>query len=406
MLQIEILAPVGDWEMFNAAVNAGADSIYLGVKGINMRASARNFELKELKKVVEKAHENNVKVYLTVNTIVFEDEIKKIEGVLDKAKEFNVDAVIAWDLGVLKLARERDIEVHLSTQGSCSNSVALNEYRELGIKRVILARECSLKEIKRISKKTNVEIEVFCHGAMCVAESGRCFISEYQHNKSANRGECYQNCRRKYLIKDAETGDELNIEGKHVLSAKDLCTIPILDEILKSGVKALKIEGRGRSAEYVDKVVRVYKRGVDLALKGKLDAKNKKELVEELKEVYHRGDSKGFYLGRPIEDFWDKYGGESKFKKEYLGKVLNYFSKKKVLHSKVESGFLEKDDRIMVIGEKTGVVYQEINSLRNDDGKEVEGIKKGEVFTCHVEDVVRKNDKIYKMTKKNGKGFK
>ncbi len=400
MKKIEIIAPAGNWEMLSAAIKAGADAVYLGIKGMNMRASAANFSLKELKKVVKYAHENKVNVYLTVNTIIFEKELKKTEKIIAGAKKAGVDAIIAWDLAVLRMAKNQKIPVHISTQASLSNSLAINELKRYNPKKIVLARECTIEEIKQIVNKTKIPIEVFAHGAMCVAESGRCFMSQFQYNKSANRGECLQPCRRKYLIKDVETGDELSIEENYVLSPKDLCTIPILDELIKSGIKALKIEGRARTPEYVYTVVKVYKEALELTVRGELTLNKKKELIKKLKEVYHRDFSNGFYMGRPIQDFWNEYGVKSEYKKEFIGTILNYYKKPKAAYGKLNASNLKIGDLLLVIGPTTGVVEIKVESLRNEKGEETKMINKGETFTCNSKEILRKNDKIYKKIKR------
>lgn len=396
---IEVLAPAGNFEMLSAAVNAGADAVYLGVKGLNMRASARNFSSAELKKAVNYCHKNKVKVYVTLNTIIYEDEINTIKKILDAVKAAKADAVIAWDFSVIKLARERNIEVHLSTQASVSNSLALEEYKKSGIKRVVLARECTVDEIKNLAKKTDIGIEVFCHGAMCVSESGRCFMSQFQYNKSANRGECLQPCRRKYIITDDETGEQLAVEGRYVLSPKDLCTVHFIDKLVGAGVTSLKIEGRARSPEYVAATVKAYKEAVKLAVEKKLTYEKKKELTEKLREVFNRGFSGGFYMGRPITDFWNEYGGKAKYRKDFLGRIINYYPKAGVFHAKINSGALKAGDRLLITGPTTGVIELEACSIWDDKGCEMKSAKKGDNFTCKIDYLVRKNDNIYRKIK-------
>ncbi|MBL7054345.1 U32 family peptidase [Candidatus Woesearchaeota archaeon] len=399
MIKNELVAPAGNWEMLAAAVNAGADAVYFGVKGFNMRASANNFSFNEIGKVVNIAHKNNVKAYLALNIIIFEDEIKKVEKILEKAKNAGVDAVIAWDMGVIKIALDKKIKVHLSTQASASNSESLQVYEKLGIKRAVLARECKLADIKKIKKNSGLDIEVFAHGAMCVSESGRCFISEFQYGRSANRGDCLQPCRRKYLIKDAETGDELGIDGRYVMSPKDLCTIHFIDKLIDAGVNAFKIEGRARSPEYVDKVIRVYKEAIGLALQKKLTLVKKKQFTEKLKDVFNRDFSDGFYFARPIKEFWNNFGGKSKYKKQFLGIVLNYYPKAKTFYGKLNTGSIKIGDTLFILGKTTGVLELKVDYLRNEDGNEIKIVKKGETFTCRIDKKARENDKLYKKVK-------
>jgi len=387
---MELIAPVGNHAMLIAAIGAGADAVYLGIKGVNMRDSAANFEIRELSEVVKKAHANNVKVYLTVNTIVFEHELAKIKHILLTAKRAKVDAIIAWDLAVIKLASESGLKVHLSTQASVSNSVAINEYKKFGVEKVVLARECTLNEIKSISKQTDVIIEAFAHGAMCVAESGRCFLSQFLYGKSANRGKCIQPCRREYIIEDVETKKQLKLENNFILSAKDLCTIQFIDKLKSAGIGALKIEGRSRSPEYVKTVVGVYRKAMDYLEDGEFD-KHKDELENKLKEVYNRGFSEGFYMGRPIEEFWNQPGGQSGYRKEYVGQILNYFQKAKAFHAVVHTGKLVAGDVLFIIGDTTGVVEITLDEIK----------KEGKTFTAPCEIRLRKGDKLYKRIKNN-----
>lgn len=396
MKRPELLAPVGNFEMLSAAIDAGADAVYLGIKDVNMRSSAKNFSLTDLNKAVKLAHDNNVKVYVTLNTIIFEKELKKIERIIDGIKRSKAEAIIAWDLGILSLADKKKIQIHLSTQASVSNSLELNEYKKkYNIKRVVLARECTLEEIKDIKKKSDVELEVFCHGAMCVSESGRCFMSQFQYGKSANRGECLQPCRREYNLTDKETGEELSIKNNFVLSPKDLCTIHLIDKLIRSGISSLKIEGRARSPEYVHTVVKTYKEAIRLAMDKKLTLKKKKELTEKLRDVFNRDFSKGFFQGRPINDFWDEYGGKAKYKKKFLGKIINYYPKAKTFYGKLNSGSIKSKDTLWIIGPTTGIHEQKIESLRDEKGNIIKKVNKGETFTTTVSKKVRKNDKVY-----------
>jgi len=306
----EILAPAGNFAMLNAAVNAGADAVYFGIKGLNMRESAKNFTIADLKKFPK-----GIKKYLALNTIIYDKEIKKVKTILTKAKPY-IDAVICWDLSVIKIAKELKIPIHLSTQASVSNIEAINLYKKLGVERFILARELTLKQIKEIKKNTNVEIEVFIHGAMCVSYSGRCFLSQHLFNRSANRGKCIQPCRRKYKIIDTENKKELTLGEQSIISPKDLCTLPFIEEILKLNPTALKIEGRAKTPEYVDTVVRIYKTATDAYNNKKLTKKLKEELLKELELSYNRGFHEGFYKGLPTPDsFTQEEGNISKVKK-------------------------------------------------------------------------------------------
>ncbi|MFP4400938.1 MAG: peptidase U32 family protein [Candidatus Woesearchaeota archaeon] len=394
----ELLAPAGNFEMLSAAIDAGTDAIYFGIKGLNMRASSRNFTSSDLKKIAKKCHDKNVKAYLAMNTIIYDDEIKKVKSILKKAKDANIDAVICWDLSVIKIAKELKLEFHISTQASVSNYEAAEFYAKQGAKRVIFARELKLEEIIKIrhkikKNKFDLKVEVFAHGAMCVSESGRCFMSEYLYGKSANRGECIQPCRRNYIIKDPETKKELEIEDNYVLSPKDLCTLPFLEKIYPC-TDSLKIEGRGRSPEYVKIVVEAYREAIDLIEKKKYDEDSKKRLVEKVKQVYNRDFSTGFYMGRPIKEFTDSYGSKATMTKKYIGVVLNYFRKANAAEIKSEAGILKKGDTILIIGSTTGVVKQKIESIQYE-GKKISSIKKGQSGGIKVDSIVRKNDKVY-----------
>lgn len=390
-----LLAPVANFEMLMAAIDGGANAVYLGVKGLNMRESAKNFYLRDLSKITKIAHESKVKVYLTLNTICFDEEINKIKKTLIAAKKAKIDAIISWDLGVIKLAREQKLEVHLSTQASVSNSLAINEYKRLGIKRFVLARECSLDQIKKIIKNTNAEIEIFIHGAMCVAISGRCFMSNFLYGQSANRGKCIQPCRREYVATDVETNKQLEIQNNFILSPKDLCTLPFLEKILALNVSALKIEGRGKSPEYVKVVTSVYREAIDLYFENKLTSKKKQELMERLKTVYNRDFSAGFYLGKPINEWTNIRGSKATKTKTRIGKVTNYFRKINVAEIKIEARSLKINDDILIIGPTTGVLEEKVKEIQLSKNNFTKMAKKGELIAIKVKRRVRRNDEVY-----------
>ncbi len=390
-----LLSPVANYEMLIAAIDGGADAVYLGVKGQNMRESAKNFSKKDLKKISKIAHDSNVKVYLTLNTICFDEEINKIKKTLISAKKAKIDAIISWDLGIIKLAKEQKLEVHLSTQASASNSIAISEYKKLGIKRFVLARECSLNQIKKIIKNTNTEIEIFIHGAMCVAVSGRCFLSHFLYGQSANKGKCIQPCRREYIATDIETNKQLEIHNNFILSPKDLCALPFLEKILDLNICALKIEGRGKSPEYVKIVTSVYREAIDLYFEKKLTSKKKEELLEKLKTVYNRDFSDGFYLGRPINEWTDIRGSKATKTKTRIGKVTNYFRKIDVAEIKIEARSLKINDVILIIGPTTGVLEEKIKEIQLSKNNFTKIAKKGEVVAIKVKKRVRRNDEVY-----------
>jgi len=391
----ELMAPAGDWTMMRTAVNAGADAVYFGVDKLNMRAKAKNFILEDLPGIVEFCKENNVKTYLTINTIVFEEEINELEEIIISAKKNGVDSIICWDLSVAELCSRHDYPFCISTQGSVSNSLAASIYKKLGAVRIVLARECSLEEIKKIRANTDLEIEAFIHGAMCIAVSGRCFMSHHMFGQSANRGECVQTCRREFEIYDSASDKSLILGEDYVMSPNDLCTIEFIDKLIEAGIDSFKIEGRKRSPEYVAKTVSVYRRAIDLYFDGKLTDDIKKEMLEELKQVYNRGFSSGFYFDVPsAEEYANIHGTKAKKKKEYLGKVINYFQKAKVAHILIESGSLNENDDLLIIGETTGVVEIKVGSfLRNDESAEC--AKKGDEVTFVIDELVRPRDKVY-----------
>jgi len=395
MKRPELISPAGDWISLRAGIKAGADAVYFGLKKFSMRAAAKNFKLSELGKVVNFCHKNKVKAYLTLNTIIYENEISKIKKILKKVKEAKVNAVHAWDMAVISQAKKLKIPVHLSTQASVSNSDAAKFYKKLGVDRIILARECNLKHIKEIKKKVKgLEIEVFVHGAMCVAVSGRCFTSQFLFNKSANRGECLQPCRREYTIIDEE-GKQLKIGNKYILSPKDLCTLPFIDKLVKAGIDAFKIEGRNRSPEYVKIVTEIYREAID--------SKNfdKNKLLKKLKTVYNRDFSSGFFLGLPtVKDFTDFYESKAIEKKSYIGFVKNFYKKPGVAEIKLEAGDFKIGDKIMIQGNKTGVIEQEITSIELNHNK-IKSAKKGQRVGIKLKNQARPNDKVYLISKKS-----
>ena len=391
----ELMAPAGDWTMLRAAVKAGANAVYFGVDKLNMRAKAANFTVDELPDIVKFCKENGVKTFLTINSIVFEEEIKELEDIIISAKKGGIDNIICWDLSVAELCGKHNLLFYISTQGSVSNSLAASIYKKLGAVRIVLARECSLEEIKKIRANTDLEIEAFVHGAMCIAVSGRCFMSHHMFGQSANRGECVQTCRREFEVYDSASDKSLIVGKDYVMSPNDLCTIEFIDQLIEAGIDSFKIEGRKRSPEYVAKTVSVYRRAIDLYFEGKLTDDIKKEMLEELKQVYNRGFSSGFYFEIPSsENYADIHGSKATKRKEYLGKVLNYFQKPKVVHLLIESGSLNQNDDLLIIGETTGVIELKVNSfLRNDEA--ATSAEKGDEVTFVIDDLVRPRDKVY-----------
>ncbi len=398
----ELMAPAGDWTMLRTAINAGADAVYFGVDKLNMRAKARNFSIEDLPEITKYCRSNRTKTYLTLNTIVFEDELVEAEKIIVEAKKAKIDRIICWDLAVAELCGKHEFPFCISTQGSVSNSLAASVYKKLGAVRIVLARECSLSEIEKIRVNTDLEIEAFIHGAMCIAVSGRCFMSHHLFDQSANRGECIQPCRREYEVyavsagrQGTSTDKSLLIGEDYVLSPKDLCTIEFIDQLIEAGIDSFKIEGRKRSPEYVAKVVSVYRKAIDLYFGNKLTKEIIKDFLKELETVYNRGFSSGFYFGKPSsEEYAGVTGSKATTRKVYIGKVLNYFKKPSAVHVLIESGKIELNDEILIIGETSGVVEMRLNELSVND-KPVDSAEKGDEVTFISPQQIRKNDKVY-----------
>ncbi len=385
----ELLAPVGDFTNLKIAIDAGADAVYFGLKEFSLRANAKNFELKDLEKISEICKPKKIKEYLTLNSIIYNEEIPKLEKIFKKLKG-KIDAIICWDLSVVNLCKKYKIPFHISTQASVSNYESAKFYKKLGAERIVLARELNLKQIKEIIKKVNIEIEIFIHGAMCISVSGRCFMSQFLFNKSANRGECIHPCRREYIIKDTQQGKEMKLENQHILSAKDLCTLPFIEKLKSAGITCFKIEGRNRDPRYVDIVTKVYRKALDK----KLSEKEIKQSLEELNSVYNKGFSSGFYLGSPTADDFSKAEHSSATKKKiFVGKVQHYYPKIKVATIKLNSP-LKLNEDICIIGKTTGIKYSEVKTMEIKNKKVASG-KKGDEIGIKVNSLVRKNDEVY-----------
>ncbi len=385
---IEILAPAGDFECLTAAINAGADAVYFGLQNFNMRARARNFRLIDLTKIKKICDKKNIKKYLTLNTIVYDNELKNVEMTIKKSKKY-IDAIICSDLAVMMLCKKYKIPFHVSTQCSVSNLDAAKFYKKLGASRIVLARELNINQIKKISKI--IDTEIFIHGAMCVSVSGRCFTSQFLFKKSANRGECIHPCRRAYTVLDNE-GNELKIENNYIFSAKDLCTLPFIEELKKSGAVAFKIEGRGKEPEYVDRVVRVYRKARDK----KLAKEEINDGLKELEKAYNKGFSSGFYLGTPTnDDFSRTENSSAKESKEFLGKILHYYGKINVGLLMLNTGKLKINDKILIIGKTSGVIRHKVGSMEIEHKKVFE-VKKGDKVGIHIP-FCRKGDEVYRV---------
>ena len=411
----ELLAPAGDWKSLDAALDAGADAIYFGVRGFNMRAAAKNFTLRDLPKIVVRCHEQKVRTYLTLNVLVFEREIPQLERLLKAAKAAQVDGVISSDFAVLAAARKIELEVHASTQMSVANSASIAFLYSLGVRRFVLARECSLTDIRRIKttlrkvlgkKAAAVKIEVFAHGAMCVSMSGRCFLSNFEAGKSANRGECSQQCRREYRIVEQRGGQEWTLGKDYILSPKDLCTLPFIEKLIAAGVDSLKIEGRNRGPEYVSTVVSAYRRALDFYAenRGKRDwlkrfSAFKTELLTSVEEVYNRGFSSGFYCGKPIGKWNAGPQNASPLKKRFVGIVVNYFRRLSVAEIAVQDTPFALGDELFIEGTSTGFFRQKVESLQINSQVVTEA-PAGISVALKVSEPVRRGDKLYVMRPK------
>ena len=404
---IEIMAPVGSYESLYAAINAGANSVYFGIGQLNMRsASAANFTADDMAEINRIAHEHGVKTYLTVNTIIYDTELELMHSVVDRAKAEGVDAIIASDLSVILYAYHVGVEVHISTQCNISNSEAAKFYSQWADV-VVLARELSLEQIAMVHKAIVeqdirgpkgelLKIEMFSHGALCMSISGKCYLSEHETACSANRGACRQICRRKYTLQDKDSGEMLDIDGRYILSPKDLCTVDFLDKFIAAGVSVLKIEGRARGAEYVKRVVECY----DLALRAIERGEYSREYAEELKvtlsKVFNRGFWGGYYAGAKVVEHSTNYGSSATRRKVYVGKVTNYFKRLGVAEVLIEASPLAVGDEILWMGETTGCVEQIVGEIRLDLNP-VESVKQGDVCSIKVEGAeIRRGDKLYK----------
>jgi len=394
----ELLAPAGNITMLRTAIKCGADAVYFGIDKLNLRALARNFNLDNLSDVVAECRESGVKAHLTVNSIVLENELKDIDAVIRGAKNAGVEMIICWDTAVIQKCQEYEMPFCISTQASVSNSEAAAFYKSLGAKRIVLARECTLEMIKDIKAKVDIEIETFVHGAMCIAVSGRCFMSHHLFGRSANKGECLQPCRREYTITDNEEENKSMVLGAdYVLSPKDLCMIEFIDELIEAGIDSFKIEGRKRSPEYILKVVSAYRHVIDSYYDGTLTPEAKKEYLEELEKVYNRGFSAGFYFDVPgAEEYAQIYGSRASTEKVFIGRVLNYYKKSKIAYIKVEAEELKTGDSIYIMGETTGAVQVELNSFFKDETPADKAVK-GDKITFGCNELVRERDHIYKI---------
>lgn len=403
----EIMAPVGSRESLAAAIQAGADSIYFGIEKLNMRAhSASTFTIDDLREIAATCNEHGIKTYLTVNTIIYNEDIPLMHEIVDAAKEAGISAVIASDVAVMTYCNKVGQEVHLSTQLNISNVEALKFYAQFADV-VVLARELNMSqvaEVHRLAEEQNicgpsgqpVRIEMFCHGALCMAISGKCYLSLDNANRSANRGECIQLCRRSYIVTDNETGTQLEIDNKYVMSPKDLKTVRFIDKMMKSGVRVFKIEGRARGPEYVYTVVKCYKEAIQSVIDGTFTEEKKDQWDERLATVFNRGFWDGYYLGQKLGEWNKNYGSCATEKKVYVGKGVKYFSKLGVAEFAIEAADFKKGDKLLITGPTTGVIYMNADEIRYDL-EPVEEARKGQRVSMPVPAKVRPSDKLFKL---------
>ena len=409
--EYEIMAPVGSRESLAAAIQAGAGSIYFGIGQLNMRShSANHFTIEDLKEIAETCNERGIKTYLTVNTIIYGEDINAMREIIDAAKTANITAVIVSDVAVMVYCRQVGMEVHLSTQLNISNIEALKFYAQFADV-AVLARELNMEQVAEIYRQIEeqdirgprgelVRIEMFCHGAFCMAISGKCYMSLHDSNRSANRGQCTQICRRSYTVTDNETGNQLEIDNKYIMSPKDLKTISFIDKMMKAGVRVFKIEGRARGPEYVYEVVTCYKEAIQSVLDGTYTEEKKDKWDERLSTVFNRGFWDGYYQGQRLGEWTKNYGNKATEKKVLVGKVMKYFSKLGVAEIAVEASEIEKDQNMLITGPTTGIMKFDASEIRYDL-KPVEKAEKGWRVSVPVPDKVRPNDKVYKLLKTN-----
>jgi putative protease len=403
----ELMAPVGSWESLRAAIQAGADSVYFGVDKLNMRSqSTVNFTFDDFREIVSICNEHNVRTYLTLNTVMYDNDLSLMRELIDAAATHQITAIIASDLAAISYAYERGVEVHISTQQSISNFETVKFYSKFADV-VVLARELNLTQVAQIAKSIEAEnvcgpsgklvkIEMFIHGALCMAISGKCYLSLHEYNKSANRGSCLQLCRRSYIVTDKETERTLEIDNQYIMSPKDLCTIDFFSLLLDAGVKVLKIEGRARSAEYVKTVVECYDQAIKAFVDGSFSSDKISQWKTRLSAVFNRGFWDGYYLGRTMGEWSEVYGSKATKKKIYVGKGMNYFSNLKVAEFLLETGSLKVGDDIIIVGPTTGVLEMKVPEIRVDLSS-VDEVHKGERFSIVIDSQIRRSDKVYKL---------
>lgn len=408
--KVQLLSPAGSWESLRAAIQAGADAVYFGIDQLNMRAKgSMNFTFSELSEIANVCHEGNVKAFLALNTIMYDHDLSLSKKIIREAKKVGIDAIIAFDQAVISYAREEGIPVHISTQLNVTNAETVKFYSHFS-DLMVLSRELTLEQVKAISKsieKQNicgpsgnlVKLEVFAHGALCMAVSGKCYISLHTNFASANRGACVQNCRREYVVKDKSTGFEFAMENDYIMSAKDLCTISFLDRVIDAGVSVLKIEGRGRAEEYVYTTTKCYREAIDSIAEGTFTKEKVTEWEKRLDSVFNRGFWDGYYLGRTLGEWHDSDESASTTKKVYVGKAEKYYPRVEAAEIVMQSGELSVGDNIMISGPTTGVIFTTVEEIRVDDQKREKAVQ-GDVISIPSKVKLRPSDKVYKIVER------
>ncbi len=408
MKKVELMSPAGSYESLQAALQGGADAIYFGIEQLNMRArSTNNFSLNDLSEIHKICSQKKVKTYLTLNTVIYDHDVSLMKMIIKAAKENKIDAIIASDHAVLVHAKKLGVPVHISTQANVSNIESVRFYSEYA-DTIVLARELTLRQVGDIVKQIKrydikgpseelIKIEVFAHGALCMAISGKCYLSLHSHNASANRGACIQNCRREYVVKDKEEEIELEIDNEYIMSSKDLCTIDFIDKLIESGISILKIEGRGRSADYVYTTTKCYKEAIESYYSGTYSNRyNISAWKQELLTVFNRGFWGGYYLGKTLGEWTDEAGSKATKKKIYIGKGTKYYSKKSIGEFKLESHKLSIGNEVLITGPTTGIIQTKVHELRIQDIP-VHSVRKGDTFSMPLNNKIRPSDKLYKV---------
>lgn len=405
--KIELMAPAGNFESLQAAIDNGADSVYFGVEQLNMRARASiNFTMEDLPEIVSRCDKKGIRTYLTLNTIIYDHDLSLIKTLINRAKDAGVTAVIAMDQAVIAYARQVGMEIHISTQINITNIETVRFY-SMFADTMVMSRELSLRQVKKICEQIEkdqikgpsgnlVEIEIFGHGALCMAVSGKCYLSLHSHNSSANRGACKQNCRKKYTVIDQESGFEIELDNEYMMSPKDLCTLDFLDQVIETGAKVLKIEGRGRAPEYVAMVIKTYKEAIDAYYEGTYSEEKVKGWMADLEKVYNRGFWSGYYLGQKLGEWSEGSGSHATQKKVYVGRGAHYFSKTGIGEFKIEAYDIKVGDRLLVTGPTTGVKEFDLQELRVEEKNSEKAIK-GDTCTIPLDFRLRLSDKLFKI---------